>query len=202
MRLSRAFVAGLLLGTLALAGCSSSSDSAPQTTEPTTTEPTATENSPADTTAVSSLVVRPVLQVAKLEDPAATTSSVATAPGTAVFTGRNGYVYLVGSFDTQDGVFSSIDSYGAVYPKTVDGVTSWVIVLDIRNDAAWSEIAKACSALASSCPTGQIALIADGRVVFAPSVPAEDIGYSGSIELSGFATEAEARAVADELSRA
>jgi hypothetical protein len=53
--------------------------------------------------------------------------------------------------------------------------------------------------MASSCPTGQTALIADGRVVFAPSVPTEDIGYSGTIELRGFSTEAEALEVASWL---
>lgn len=202
MKFARTVVSGLLLSTLALASCSASQDSAPQTTEPASAEPTTTENSPDVTAAASSLVVRPVLQVAKMEDPAAVTSSVATAPGTAVFTDRNGYVYLVGSFDKQDGVFSNMDGAASAYPKTVDGVTSWVVTLDIHDEAAWSEIAKACSALASSCPTGQTALIAGGRVVFAPSVPAEDIGYSGTIELSGFANEADARKVADEIARA
>jgi hypothetical protein len=193
MRLSRTFVSGLLLGTLALASCSSSSDSAPQTAETTTSE-----NSPAVTTAASSLLVRPVLQVAQLEDPAAVTSSVATAPGTAIFTDRNGYAYLVGEFDKQDGVFKPGAS---VVPKTVDGVASWSVVLGVHSDAAWSEITKACSALASSCPTGRTALIADGRVIFSPSAT-EVYGLSGSVELSGFSAEAEARTVADEISRA
>lgn len=168
-------------------------DSDPQAIEPTTTS-----NSPAVTTIASSLVVRPVLQVAKLEDPAAVPPSVATAPGTAILTGRDGNTYLVGSFDTQDGVFKP----GAyVGPKIVDGVASWVVTLEIRNEAAWSEITKACSALAPSCPTGQTALIADGRVISAPSVSAEDVGYSGTIELSGFANEAAAREVAFWLQR-
>ena len=188
MRLSRTFVSGLLLSTLALASCSSSVGSEPQAIEPTTTS-----NSPAVTTIASSLVVRPVLQVAKLEDPDATISSSPTAPGTAIFTDRSGYAYLVGSFDTQDGIFKP----GAyVGPKVVDGVASWVVTLEIRNEAAWSEITKACSALAPSCPTGQTALIADSRVVFAPSFPAEDFGYLATIELSGFANEAAAREVA------
>ena len=193
MRLSHTFVSGLLLSTLALASCSSSSDSDPQTTEPTTTS-----NSPATTTAASSLVVRPVLQVAKLENPDATTPSSPTAPGTAIFTDRSGYAYLVGSFDTQDGVFKP----GAyVGPKIVDGVASWVVTLEVRNEAAWSEITKACSALAPSCPTGQTVLIADGRVIFAPSFPTEDFGYLATIELSGFANEAAAREVAFWLQR-
>ena len=187
MRLYRTFISGLLLSTLALASCSSSPDAAPQTTEPATTA-----NSPAVTTIASSLVVRPVLQVA-VEDPTAVPSSVATAPGTAILTGRDGNTYLVGSFDTQDGIFKP----GAyVGPKIVDGVASWVVTLEIHNEAAWSEITKACSALAPSCPTGQTALIADGRVIFAPSFPAEDFGYLATIELSGFANEAAAREVA------
>ena len=192
MRLYRTFLSGLLLSTLALASCSSSPDAVPQTTEPATTA-----NSPAVTTIASSLVVRPVLQVA-VEDPTAVPSSVATAPGTAILTGRNGNTYLVGSFDTQDGIFKP----GAyVGPKIVDGVASWVVTLEIRNEAAWSEITKACSALAPSCPTGQTALIADGRVIFAPSFPAEDFGYLATIELSGFANEAAAREVAFWLQR-
>ena len=133
-----------------------------------------------------------------MEDPAAVPPSVSTAPGTAILTDRNGYVYLVGEFDTQDGVFKP----GAyVGPKIVDGVTSWVITLETRNEAAWSEIAKACAARASSCPTGQTALIADGQVVSAPSVPDENYGFSGTIELTGFADEATAREVAFWLQR-
>ena len=193
MRLSRTFVSGILLSTLALASCSSSVGSEPQDIEPTTTS-----NSPAVTTIASSLVVRPVLQIAKLEDPAAVAPSVSTAPGTAILTGRNGIRYLVGSFDSQDGIFKP----GAyVGPKVVDGVASWVVTLEIRNEAAWSEITKACSALAPSCPTGQTALIADGQVIFAPSFPAEDFGYLATIELSGFANEAAAREVAFWLQR-
>lgn len=188
MRLYRTFVSGLLLSTLALASCSSSPDAVPQTTEPATTA-----NSPAVTTAVSSLVVRPVLQVAKLEDPAATTSSVATAPGTAVFTDRNGYAYLVGSFDTQDGIFSP---NAVTSPTVVDGVTSWSVAIPVLNDAAWSEISKACSALSSSCPTGRVALIADDRVVFAPNFSGEVYGLGGTVELRGFSTEVEALEVA------
>ena len=188
MRLSRTFVSGLLLSALALASCSSSVDSDPQTTEPTTTS-----NSPATTTAASSLVVRPVLQVAKLENPDATTPSSPTAPGTAIFTDRSGYAYLVGSFDTQDGIFSPEAVTSSI---VVDGVTSWSVVISVLNDAALFEISKACSTLASSCPTGKIALIADGRVVFAPDFSGDVYGRGGTVELSGFSTEVEALEVA------
>ena len=193
MKLSRTFVSGLLLGALALASCSSSSDSASQPAKPTTTEPANTENSPATTVAASSLVVRPALQVAKMEDPDATTSSVATAPGTAILTGRDGNVYLVGSFDTQDGIFSKD---AMAYPEVVDGVTNWSVFLSVLNDAAWSEISKACSALSSSCPTGRVAVIAEGKVISAPDFSGYDYGLTGSVELSGFADEAEAQRAA------
>jgi len=193
MKLSRTFVSALLLSSLALASCSSSSDSASQTTDITTTEPVNTENSPATTAAASSLVVRPVLQVVKMEDPAAATSSVTTAPGTAILTGRDGNVYLVGSFDTQDGIFGKD---AMAYPKTVDGVTSWSVVISILNDATWSEITKACSAMASSCPTGRVAVIAEGKVISAPDFSGYDYGLTGSVELSGFADEAEAQRAA------
>jgi len=128
-----------------------------------------------------------------MEDPAATTSSVATAPGTAILTDRSGYAYLVGSFDTQDGIFSKD---GMASPTVVDGVTSWSVVISVLNDAAWSEISKACSAMSSSCPTGRVAFIADGRVVFAPNFSGEVYGLSGTVELRGFANEVEAREVA------
>ena len=197
VKLSRTFVSCLLLSALALASCSSSSDSASQPAKPTTTEPANTENSPATTVAASSLVVRPALQVAKMEDPDATTSSVATAPGTAILTGRDGNVYLVGSFDTQDGIFGKD---AMAYPKTVDGVTSWSVVISILNDATWSEITKACSAMASSCPTGRVAVIADGGVIAAPDFSGYDYGLTGSVALRGFNSEAEAR-LAAELAR-
>ena len=193
MKLSRTFVSALLLSSLALASCSSSSDSAAQTTDITTTEPANTENSPATTVAASSLVVRPALQVAKMEDPDATTSSVATAPGTAILTGRDGNVYLVGSFDTQDGIFGKD---AMAYPEVVDGVTNWSVFLSVLNDAAWSEITKACSALSSSCPTGRVAVIAEGKVISAPDFSGYDYGLTGSVELSGFADEAEAQRAA------
>jgi hypothetical protein len=134
-----------------------------------------------------------------MEDPAATTSSVATAPGTAILTDRSGYAYLVGEFDTQDGIFSN-DAMAS--PSVVDGVTSWVVAVGVRNDAAWSEISKACSALASSCPTGRVAFIADDRVVFAPNFSGEVYVLSGTVELRGFSTEVEARKVAAELAGA
>lgn len=187
MRLYRTFASSLLLSTLALTSCSSSSDSASQLTEPTTSA-----NSPAVTTAVSALVVRPVLQVA-VDDPAAATSSVATAPGTAILTDRSGYAYLVGSFDTQDGIFSKD---GMASPTVVDGVTSWSVVISVLNEAAWSEISKACSVMSSSCPTGRVAFIADGRVVLAPDFSGEVYELSGTVELRGFANEVEAREAA------
>ena len=193
MKLSRTFVSGLLLGALALASCSSSSDSAAQTTDITTTEPANTENSPATTAAASSLVVRPVLQVAKMQDPVELPLALETTPGTAILTGRDGNVYLVGSFDTQDGIFGKD---AMAYPKTVDGVTSWSVVISILNDATWSEITKACSAMASSCPTGRVAVIAEGKVISAPDFSGYDYGLTGSVELSGFADEAEAQRAA------
>ena len=112
---------------------------------------------------------------------------------------RKNNAYLVGAFDTQNGVFKPGAYVGS---KTVDGVTSWIVTLEVRSDAAWSDITKACSALSSSCPTGRIAFIADGQVISASSSPADVYGLSGSVELSGFSTEAEARAVAADLSRA
>jgi hypothetical protein len=75
-------------------------------------------------------------------------------------------------------------------PTVVDGVSSWSVVVSVLNDAAWSEISKACSAMSSSCPTGRVAFIADGRVIFAPNFSGEVYG------LSGFSTEVEAREVA------
>jgi len=128
-----------------------------------------------------------------MEDPDATTSSVATAPGTAILTDLNGYAYLVGSFDTQDGIFSKD---AMAYPKVVDGVTNWSVFLSVLNDAAWSEITKACLAMASSCPTGRVAVIAEGKVISAPDFSGYDYGLTGSVELSGFADEAEAQRAA------
>jgi hypothetical protein len=108
-------------------------------------------------------------------------------------------VYLVGEFDTQDGIFS----FGATaYPVVVDSVTIWVVGLGIRNEAAWSEISKACSAMSSSCPTGRIAFIGGDGVIFAPNSTVEVYGLSGTVELRGFSNEEEAREMAFWLARA
>jgi hypothetical protein len=82
----------------------------------------------------------------------------------------------------------------------VDGVTNWSVFLSVLNDAAWSEISKACLALSSSCPTGRVAVIADGGVIAAPDFSGYDYGLTGSVELIGFNSEAEAQ-LAAELAR-
>jgi hypothetical protein len=51
--------------------------------------------------------------------------------------------------------------------------------------------------MSSSCPTGRTALIAEGKVVSAPNFSGYDYGLTGSVELSGFADEAEAQLAAE-----
>jgi hypothetical protein len=50
--------------------------------------------------------------------------------------------------------------------------------------------------MASSCPTGRVAVIAEGKVISAPNSTGYVYGLTGSVELSGFADEAEAQRAA------
>lgn len=198
-------IVSVILGTLAFTSCSSSSvDSAPKTTETLAVEQTTTEDSTASTNVAAvglRPVLRPVLQIAKLENPDVVPPSDA-APGTAVFADRNGFAYLVGTTDAQDDIFSPDAQVASV---VVDNATSWVVNVSVRSDDAsmsvWSNIIKACSASTAACPTGRVAVIIGDRVVTSPSIPTDVELDSGIFTISGGFTEAAARGLAEELSR-
>lgn len=145
------------------------------------------------------LLVRPVLQTGKVDGPPETNAPVETAEGTTVISGSAGYVYVVGDAGLNGDIF---EEEIPVLARTSDTGTQWTVVLEVRSEAAaaWSDIVEACSALAPACPTGQIALIADGRVIVAPRVTPELDAGLGILSLENSYTEEQARSLAQELS--
>lgn len=113
-------------------------------------------------------------------------------PGQTVLPGaKDGLLYLLGPVGATGEVFSSDANV------QIDGA-SWVVNANLRDgangEALWNALAAACHAGGADCPTKQIAIILDGEVISAPVVQVPS--FSGSVQISGDFTEAEANDLA------
>ena len=113
-------------------------------------------------------------------------------PGQTILPGaKDGLVYLLGPAAATGEVFTSDASV------EIDGA-SWVVVANLRGGAEgedlWNGLASRCFAGGSDCPTKQIAIVLDGQVISAPVVQAPS--FSGTVQISGDFTEAEANDLA------
>lgn len=113
-------------------------------------------------------------------------------PGQTILPGaKDGLVYLLGPAVATGEVFSSDSTV------QIDGA-SWVVTANLRDGAdgedLWNSLAALCFAGGSECPTKQIAIVLDGQVISAPVVQVPS--FSGSVQISGDFTEAEANDLA------
>jgi len=109
----------------------------------------------------------------------------------ALLQGRDGLVYYAGPAGATGQVFKNDAS-----AQINNG--SWVVVVGLKGgsegEGKWNALANECFTKASSCPTGQIAIVLDGTVISAPVVQTNN--FSGSVQISGDFTESEARDLA------
>jgi preprotein translocase subunit SecD len=79
----------------------------------------------------------------------------------------------------------------------IQGVGTWVVGVEVRGDRIdeFNAIAAECFNGAPTCPTRQLAIVLDGRVVSAPSINAPSFA-ADAISISGDFTESEAKELA------
>lgn len=79
----------------------------------------------------------------------------------------------------------------------LQGVGTWTVGVEVRSDRIdeFNEIAGQCFNRAPTCPSGQLAIVLDSRVVSAPSINAPSF-RADEISISGNFTEAEAKDLA------
>jgi len=109
-------------------------------------------------------------------------------PGQEVLLANKGdAVYLVGPVAATGKVFEKEAS-----PEISNG--GWVVNVSLRGGAdgedQWNALAQKCYAGDATCPTKQIAIVLDGKVISAPVVQTPQ--FNGSVQISGDFTEAEA----------
>jgi preprotein translocase subunit SecD len=128
--------------------------------------------------------------------PAAGTDAGATAPQVsmtndpgqqAILEGSDGLVYFTGPAGATGEVFEN-DAVAEI----ANG--AWVVNVSLRGgvqgEGAWNALANECFNRASTCPTGQIAIVLDGVVISAPVVQTNN--FQGSVQISGDFSESEA----------
>ena len=131
----------------------------------------------------------------------ASTTTVPTLPvsndptdptANAVLQGDGDVVYLVGPAGATGQVFNN--------DASADITTgNWVVTVGLRKGAigedVWNALTTKCFNRDPSCPTGQIAIVLDGKVISAPVVQ-EAVFTGGNVQITGNFTEAEARDLA------
>jgi preprotein translocase subunit SecD len=110
----------------------------------------------------------------------------------AVLQGDGDTVFLVGPAGASGQVFNN--------DASADITTgSWVVTVGLRDGAlgedVWNALTTKCFNREPSCPTGQIAIVLDGKVISAPVVQ-EAVFTGGNVQISGDFTEVEARDLA------
>ena len=137
------------------------------------------------TTTVSDASTTTVPQIAVSNDPNDPTAN-------AVLEGDAGAVFLVGPAGASGQVFNN--------DASADITTgNWVVTVGLRDGAlgedVWNALTTKCFNREPSCPTGQIAIVLDGKVISAPVVQ-EAVFTGGNVQITGDFTEAEARDLA------
>lgn len=95
------------------------------------------------------------------------------------------------------GVFSR-GSAGAEIDQRTGG---WVVTVDLNGSAQryWNLLANECFSRASTCPSGQLAIVLDDVIQSAPTVQTNQ--FEGSVQISGAFSEDEVRSLARVLNR-
>ena len=142
----------------------------------------------ADTTVPSAPDPTPMLTTGA---PAVSTTVPAGSglqPGQDVLVAAKGdAVYLVGP----------VAATGEVFEKQAAAEISnggWVVTVSLRSGAdgedQWNALAKTCFEGGATCPTKQVAIVLDSKVISAPVVQTPE--FNGNVQISGNFTEAEA----------
>ena len=113
-------------------------------------------------------------------------------PGQDILPAAKGnMIYLVGP----------VAANGEVFEKEATADISqggWAVSVNLRGGAdgedVWNTLAKKCFDGGEECPTKQVAIILDGKVISAPVVQTPD--FNGSVQITGDFTEKEARDLA------
>ncbi|MEY3558614.1 MAG: putative protein-export rane protein SecD [Actinomycetota bacterium] len=113
--------------------------------------------------------------------------------GQIILPGRkDGLIYLLGPIEATGEVFSNDSS------SQVDA-GGWVVVANLKSGAAgadvWNALSTKCYAGGADCPTKQVAIILDGKVISAPTVQTPTFD-NGSVQISGSFSEDEAKDLA------
>lgn len=113
-----------------------------------------------------------------------------------VLPGQEGeFVYLVGPTGATGKVFNN-------NAKAEISNGSWVVVVSLRDGAEgadqWNALATACFNGTDVCPSKQLAIVLDGKVISAPTVQ-EPVFSGGNVQITGSFTEKEAKQLAKYL---
>jgi SecD-like export protein len=136
----------------------------------------------------------PVLSVR----PEACPSDGAPDRGTALVTDVDGMCLTL---NTDDGVDTGIVESAAPEPSVGTGAYEVAVVLTTPGVDRFNLLASECYSGFDHCPTRQLAIVADGYVVSAPTIEQPEFDRDGLVVTSGTnMTETQATAIADALS--
>jgi|GEM_PF-1538201 len=100
---------------------------------------------------------------------------------------------------------SALDGTGVVRATAVRGQQGWTVNLLLADDdtgiGAFNRLAASCFERATSCPSGQAAIVLDGKVLTAPVVQTSAF-EADQIQINAGSNEAEATFLADRISAA
>ncbi|MEY2939200.1 MAG: protein translocase subunit SecD [Ilumatobacteraceae bacterium] len=158
--------------------------SVPSTTIDDSTTTTVADDSTTTTVAGDSTTTT-VPQIAVSNDPNDPTAN-------AVLQGDGDTVFLVGPAGASGQVFNN--------DASADITTgNWVVTVGLRKGAlgedVWNALTTKCFNREPTCPTGQIAIVLDGKVISAPVVQ-EAVFTGGNVQITGDFSETEARDLA------
>ena len=119
--------------------------------------------------------------------PASGSASSGTAGQEVLPAMKGDLLYLVGPVAAKGDVFEK-------QAKAEINNGGWVVVVTLRGGAdgedVWNALAKKCFDGGSECPTKQIAIVLDGKVISAPVVQTPN--FSGNVQISGNFNQKEA----------
>ncbi|MSO59254.1 MAG: protein translocase subunit SecD [Ilumatobacteraceae bacterium] len=178
----------------------------------TTTTPTATSGGPGSVRLAAATTIPATTSASDTTIPSLTES---TAPTTtvvgvtdtvtlteddrdrdAVLPGeKDDFIYLVGPTGATGKVFNN-------NAKAEINNGAWAVVVSLRDGEQgadkWNALATACFNATDVCPTKQLAIVLDGKVISAPTVQ-EPVFSGGNVQITGSFTEKEATQLAKYL---
>ena len=174
----------------------SSSTTAPSTTAPTTTAPA--DNGSTTTTAPDVLI--PGLQDSQLTPLDQLDPSKPVTVAEYDDAGNETLRYRLGPVPGADNDNPDDDLTGQILSGAnarLQGVGTWVVAVEAKGSRIddFNKMAADCYNGAPDCPTRQLAIVLDGRVVSAPSINAPSF-QADRIQISGSFTESEAKDLA------